>query len=121
MEENPEDGVSNPSKIQNLSENQEKGKKCEICMKEVKMEIGLKRHKTLIHGSTSEKHFKCQKCNKSCPSFESLIEHHISSVKSDEITLSTEEIMDELMISLLKVVTISLSIVAYVMKDPNLI
>ena len=40
MEENPEDGVNNPSKIQNLSENQEKDKKCEICMKEVKIGIG---------------------------------------------------------------------------------
>ena len=82
MEENPEDGINKPVKIQSFSENQEKGKQCEICMKEVENEKELKRHKKLVHDPTSDKHFECQKCSKSCSTFESLIEHHIGAGKS---------------------------------------
>ena len=52
--------------------------KCELRRKKVKNKNELKDHKKLIHNSASEKHFKCQKCNKVCPSFESLVRHHLT-------------------------------------------
>ena len=58
---------------------QEKNKQCEICMKEVENENRLKIHMKLFHSETSDIKFKCQKCNKTCSTYESLIEHHINS------------------------------------------
>ena len=95
MEENPEDSGNTPISSQPVTvtkttvtkENktyvkQEKSKQCEICMKEVENEKELKNHRELVHGPTSDKRFECQKCSKSCPTFESLIVHHIEAGES---------------------------------------
>ena len=93
MEENPEDSGNAPISSQPVTKTtvtkenktyvkQEKSEQCEICMKEVENKKELKNHKKLVHGPTSDKHFECQKCSKSCPTFAHLIVHHIDAGES---------------------------------------